>query len=157
MIHFKSYKPILLILILVLCANLIIGCSANVQSEKITFKDLVENHEGQRIISSKAEELNGDVVTIEGWMSPLSPLKEGFFYLINVPGDNCPFCAGLEVDYRDVVIVYLEGGKAYDFTDDPISVTGTFDVGEKEDREGYFRIAVANLKRDIQDIKNTSN
>lgn len=116
------------------------GCQSSIEAEELTFEDLVAVEEGERVISDKAKELEGEIVTIKGWMSPLSPFGDDYFYLISTPSADCPFCAGLEVDYFDVIIVHL--GERYYFTFDAIEVTGILDVGLESDghEESVFRL-----------------
>lgn len=147
--------PVPLILLLLVGVMLTAGCGkkeVEVQgAPTLTFPDLVEQRGEERSVSPRAEAMNGQLVTIEGWMSPLSPFRANYFYLISVPSDSCPFCADGEVDYFDVVVVYLPEAETFSYTLLPLRVFGILEVGhaaEDEHLQSYFRLQV----EDVSDI-----
>ncbi|UMZ74581.1 hypothetical protein [Natranaerofaba carboxydovora] len=113
-------------------------------------EDLSENEQGERVISDKAYELDGETVVFDGWMSPISPFRENHFYLINTPSESCPFCEGEEVDYMDVMIVLLPQGEYLRFTFEPLRIKGVLEVNEEtksidDHGESHFSISVSSM------------
>lgn len=144
------FRPnqVLLIAVLLFFSILVFSaCGSNEreQPEKITFGELVEQQGEEKVLSERAKELKDKTVTVEGWMSPLSPFRENYFYLINTPSESCPFCAGEEVNHFDIIVVQLKDEENYRFTYSPIRVTGVLDVSFKMHdlhAASYFRIQV---------------
>jgi len=135
----KTKTLILLLLILVISFA---GCTSKQEAvNTISFTDLSEKiGEDEYGISKKMEGLDGEVVEIAGYMSPLSPLGSNFFYMIQVPGAACPFCDGADVDFLQVIQVYSHDGKEVDYEEKAIKVTGILEVGEKTDENGVTSI-----------------
>ncbi|UNC92918.1 hypothetical protein [Candidatus Contubernalis alkaliaceticus] len=137
--HKNCYRlyPIILLLLTIIVFSLFAGCGTKEIAEKVTFDELSEIKNGERVLSEKAQSLDGQMVNIKGWISPISPLGGDMFYLIRVPGAECPFCANEEVDYFDFLIVHLD--KQFPFTFDPISVTGILEIEKSKptDYEAY--------------------
>ena len=139
----------------------ITGCGTNEEvGESLAFNDLSEYKNGKRVLSEKALSLDGQLVTIAGWISPMSPLGGDIFYLISVPGAECPFCAGETVDYFDFIIVNL--GEQFPFTYDPIYVTGIFEIEEarpvdyeayEHDRESDYEYEIFLKIKDVESLK----
>lgn len=98
------------------------------------------------------EKLDGEVVTITGYMSTLSPISGAFMYLLNLPYQSCPFCEPNSTTLSNTIAIYAPDGKKFDFTDRLIRVTGTLEYkpsGQFEDEYGYtyrFRIVDATYK-----------
>lgn len=71
--------------------------------------------------SEEVKALDGQVITLKGWMIPLDELRgENYFVLSALPFANCFFCGGAGPE--TVVKVFTE--EEYDFTEDRITVTG---------------------------------
>lgn len=137
-------RLVLLILLIGLFPLLIGGCGKKEepQQQGMTLDQLVTETAEGRVVSDLAQQLDGQEITLQGWMSPLSPLYANYFFLIGSPSEDCPFCAGAEVDFYDVVIVYVEENHIVPFIFDPVLVTGTLQVGYEQDghMESYFRV-----------------
>lgn len=80
---------------------------------------------------------DGRQVTIIGYMSTLSPLNGSFMYLMNLPYQSCPFCVPNTTQLANTMAVYAKKGKAFEFTDRAIQVTGILEFGEFSDEFGY--------------------
>ncbi|MCC5910318.1 MAG: hypothetical protein JJT76_07770 [Clostridiaceae bacterium] len=134
-------KAILLI-ILILIPSLLTGCSeSHEEVNALAFWELSEKvEEDVYDVSSKAKELDGKVVEIIGYMSPLTPLEAEYFYMIQVPGGSCPFCGGEDVDFLQVIQVFAPDGKTVDFSSKAMKVTGILEVGEDPHTFSIFRI-----------------
>ncbi len=120
-----------------------------IETERLSFDGLITETGDQRKISERATSLEGEVVEMEGFISPMTPFIEDFFYFVNSPSYSCPFCAGEEVDLLDIVQVYYPPEERFGFTFDRIKVIGTLEVGEKTDTEGhpsFFRIRAIEIE-----------
>ena len=104
---------------------------------------------------TEIEKLDGEQVSIIGYMSTLSPVSGKFMYLMNLPYQSCPFCVPNTTQLSNTLAVYAPNGKSFEFTDRAILVTGTIEVGNWEDEFGYqysYRIKDASYE-----ILNTDN
>lgn len=95
------------------------------------------------------KKLDGQTVTINGYMSTLSPISGAFMYLLNLPYQSCPFCEPNSTTLSNTIAIYAPDGKKFEFTDRLIRVTGTLEYnksGQFTDEYGYnysFRIVDA--------------
>lgn len=90
------------------------------------------------ILSDSLLSLNGQTVTMQGYMAP--PLKPSinFFVLTETPMSICPFCS-TDADWpSDIVVVYLDDAVTALPYDQDITVTGQLDVGSYVDGETGF-------------------
>lgn len=83
------------------------------------------------------QKIDGEKVSIIGYMSTLSPINGEFMYLMNLPYQNCPFCVPNTTELSNTMAVYAPEGKSFEFTDRAIRVTGTLEFGEYVDEFGY--------------------
>jgi hypothetical protein len=81
------------------------------------------------------EKLDGEKVTILGYMSTLSPVSGEFMYLMNLPYQSCPFCIPNTTTLSNTIAVYAKD--EFEFTDSAIRVTGELEFGDYEDEFGY--------------------
>lgn len=80
--------------------------------------------------------LDGETVSIRGFISTQIPPSGKFFYLKSLPYQSCPFCIPNGARLTNTLAVYpAEGG--FTFTDSAISVTGTLEFTECRDELGY--------------------
>ena len=89
-------------------------------------------------ISDYLLSLQGQEVTITGFMAP--PLKPtiNFFVLSSTPLAICPFCSS-DADWpQDIVVVTLDSPVVALPYDTPIQVTGTLEVGSAVDPDTGF-------------------
>ena len=106
---------------------------------------------------SEMEKLNGEKVTIIGYMSTLSPVSGKFMYLMNLPYQSCPFCVPNTTQLSNTMAVYAEDGKEFEFTDRAIQVTGIMDFGDYEDEFGYqYSYRIKDATYTILDTENMS-
>lgn len=95
------------------------------------------------------QKLDGQTVTINGYMSTLSPISGAFMYLLNLPYQSCPFCEPNTTTLSNTIAIYAPDGKKFEFTDRLIRVTGTLEYSKSSqftDEYGYnysFRIVDA--------------
>lgn len=81
--------------------------------------------------------LDGETVTIIGYMSTLSPITGSFMYLMNLPYQSCPFCVPNTTQLSNTMAVYAKDGDSFEFTDRAIKVVGTLEFGDYTDEYGY--------------------
>lgn len=81
--------------------------------------------------------LNGKKVSITGYLSTLSPLNGKFAYLMNMPYQSCPFCVPGTTAITNTLAIVAGENKKIEFTDLPVTVVGTLEVGSFEDEFGY--------------------
>lgn len=100
---------------------------------------------------TRANELNGKLVTVNGFMVPLG-MGEGKlrkFVLIEVPL-SCCFADGPGID--QMIFVSLAPGKELDYASDfPVTVTGRFQAGVQKNQygqiESLYRIVGGSAKK----------
>lgn len=83
------------------------------------------------------QQLDGQQVSIIGYMSTLSPITGNFMYLMNLPYQSCPFCVPNTTQLSNTMAVYAKEGDSFGFTDRAIKVTGTLEFGAYTDEYGY--------------------
>lgn len=90
------------------------------------------------ILSDSLLSLNGQNVTMQGYMAP--PLKPtiNFFVLTETPMSICPFCS-TDADWpSDIVVVYMDDSVTALPYDQDITVSGQLEVGSYVDGETGF-------------------
>ncbi|MBE6845717.1 MAG: hypothetical protein E7508_08435 [Ruminococcus sp.] len=83
------------------------------------------------------KKLDGETVSIIGYMSTLSPITGSFMYLMNLPYQSCPFCVPNTTQLSNTMAVYAKDGDSFEFTDRAIKVMGTLEFGDYTDEYGY--------------------
>ncbi|MBR4282597.1 MAG: hypothetical protein IKT35_02675 [Clostridia bacterium] len=83
------------------------------------------------------KKLDGQTVSIIGYMSTLSPIKGDFMYLMNLPYQSCPFCKPNSKELSNTMAIYAKDGDSFKFTDRAIKVVGTLEFGDFTDEYGY--------------------
>ena len=125
----------------------LLGCSDDDGTAK-----LLSFSQAQSI--SEMEKLDGEKITIIGYMSTLSPVSGKFMYLMNLPYQSCPFCVPNTTTLSNTMAVYAED--EFEFTDSAIRVTGWLEFGDFEDEFGYqygYRIVDATYEElDVSDM-----
>lgn len=81
--------------------------------------------------------LDGQQVSIIGYMSTLSPITGSFMYLMNLPYQSCPFCVPNTSQLSNTIACYAKNGDSFEFTDRAIKVVGTLEFGDYTDDYGY--------------------
>ena len=126
------------ILALLLCALLMLSMAAcgsdGGDAAKISFKSATSYEE--------LKKLDGQTVTINGYMATSSPVDGGYLFLMNMPYQSCPFCVPNTSQLSNTMAVYAKEGKSFDYTGQAIKVVGKLVVAEDEnvpftDKYGY--------------------
>ncbi len=134
----KKHLPI------IITAAVLVACLAVGLILFFVLRDKDKEDEGARLLSfaqansiEEMEALNGQMVSIIGYMSTLSPVNGEFMYLMNLPYQSCPFCVPNTTELSNTMAVYAKDGKEFEFTDQAIQVTGVMDFGDYTDEFGY--------------------
>lgn len=99
---------------------------------RVTYKELREYRFSRRQrspIPPKLQALNGEKIDIAGYMIPLNEAKDVTeFMLIQYPFFGC--CYSMPPEPNETVLVRLPKGKATEFINEPIRVTGIFKIDD---------------------------
>ena len=98
--------------------------------------------------------LDGQQITINGYLATSSPADGSFIFLMNLPYQSCPFCKPNTSQLSNTLEVYPKKDKRFDYTNQAVKVTGTLEVAPDEskaftDTFGYefnFKIVDAEYK-----------
>lgn len=103
------------------------------------------------------QKLNGQKVSIIGYMATLSPISGKYMYLMNMPYQSCPFCVPNTTQLSNTMAVYAPEGKTFEFTDQAIQVTGEMRVEDYTDEFGYeYNYRIVNATYEEVDLSNVS-
>ena len=127
----KLLKILSFILVFAMFSTLLIGCG----------KDKTPNIEDAIKLSFKAasgydylKTINGQTVTISGYMATSSPVDGSFMFLMNLPYQSCPFCVPNTSQLSNTLEIYPQKGESFSYTAQAIQVVGTLVVSESEDK-----------------------
>ena len=127
----KLLKILSFILVLVMFSSLLIGCD----------KDKAPDVSGATKLSFKAasgydylKTIDGQTVTISGYMATSSPVDGSFMFLMNLPYQSCPFCVPNTSQLSNTLEIYPRKGESFSYTAQAIRVVGTLMVSESEDK-----------------------
>ena len=127
----KLLKLLSCLLILAVVSTLFIGCNKN---EAPSIEDAIK-------LSFKAasgydylKTIDGQTVTISGYMATSSPVDGSFMFLMNLPYQSCPFCVPNTSQLSNTLEIYPMKGESFSYTAQAIQVVGTLMVSESEDK-----------------------
>ena len=124
----KLSKTIILLLILTITFSSICSCGKkdkdNSEAIKLSFKssssyDYLKSIDGQK-------------VTINGYMATSSPVDGSFIFLMNLPYQSCPFCVPNTSQLSNTMEVYPKKNESFDYTSQAIKIVGTLEVTDNE-------------------------
>ena len=79
--------------------------------------------------------LDGQLVTINGYIATSSPVDGSFIFLMNLPYQSCPFCVPNTSELSNTIEVYPAKGEDFTaFTNQAIKVVGTLEVAADKDK-----------------------
>lgn len=88
--------------------------------------------------TDKVQSLQGDTVSIKGFMAPPLKAMGSFFVLTREPVALCPFCQS-DADWpSDIIVVYLDRSLIFSPNTKPIEVVGKLEVGSWTDPDTGF-------------------
>ena len=135
----KVIKILSFVLILAVMSSAFISCN----------NDDTPNHDDVVKLSFKAasgydylKTLDGQTVTINGYMATSSPVDGSFMFLMNLPYQSCPFCVPNTSQLSNTMEIYPKKGESFTYTSQAIKVVGTLEVADNEnepftDKYGY--------------------
>ena len=130
-IQTKLLNILSFILVLAIFSTLLIGCK----------KDDPKKAEDATKLSFKAasgydylKTIDGQTVTISGYMATSSPVDGSFMFLMNLPYQSCPFCVPNTSQLSNTLEIYPKKGESFSYTAQAIQVVGTLMVSESEDK-----------------------
>jgi hypothetical protein len=102
----------------------------------IVFDEFYEGYDMRKglTLSDKLVSLDGQAVTIDGYMAP--PLKAAldYFVLTRIRLEFCPFCSSTADWPDDIALVYMQG-EAATVTARPVRLVGRLELGPSVDLE----------------------
>lgn len=113
------------ILSLLLAAALLLSfcaCGTNENSDAVQLKF------SDTIGIDALRKLNGQKVTINGYIATSSPADGSFIFLMNLPYQSCPFCVPNTSQLANTIEVYPKKGEKLDYSNQAVRVTGTLAV-----------------------------
>ncbi len=119
-------KKILCLILATLSLFFVIGCGDTADAIKLSFKSAST--------FDYLKSIDGQTVTINGYMATSSPVDGSFMFLMNLPYQSCPFCVPNTSQLSNTMEVYPKNGKSFPFTNQAIKVTGKLKVAESEDK-----------------------
>ena len=78
------------------------------------------------------QSLNGNSVTINGYIATSSPVNGSFIFLMNLPYQSCPFCVPNTTELSNTIEVYPKSGEKFSYTASAVKVKGTLEVAPKD-------------------------
>ena len=123
---FTKLFALALCLLLIFCATACDKTPANAgEAHKLSFKSATSYED--------LKSMDGQTVTINGYMATSSPVDGGYIFLMNLPYQSCPFCVPNTSQLSNTMAVYAAEGDSFAYTTQAIKVVGTLEVAEKED------------------------
>lgn len=118
-------KILALMLALTLMLPTLAGCKKKKKLDpdnatKLSFKDAA----GYDYLKT----LDGEVVTISGYMATSSPVDGSFMFLMNLPYQSCPFCVPNTNQLSNTMEIYPKKGEKFSYTSQAIKVVGILEV-----------------------------
>lgn len=108
-------------------------------AEDLSFDEIYSGYSAEGLtFSDKTQSLQGQTVTMTGYMAPPLTPTIRFFVLTETPMSVCPFCS-TDADWPDnIIVVKMNDSVTALPYDTPISVTGTLEIGSEQDPETGF-------------------
>lgn len=129
------------------------GCFMSCGEKSSDKAHMLSFSQAQSVESIK--DMDGETVSMIGYMSTLSPVSGKFMYLMNLPYQSCPFCIPNTTTLSNTIAVYAKN--EFEFTDRAIQVTGILEVGDWTDEFGYnYAYRIKNATYEILDTNNMS-
>lgn len=143
------FLVIIIVFSMVACSNREVQVDNKEGLVDATTSDQIDSNSINKIrFSQSLEELkkyDGKTVTINGFMSLLSPLDGTLIYLMNIPFQSCPFCIPNTNTLSNTIAV---AGSNIQFTPMPVKITGKLVFDDFTDGYGYeysYRIEDAEI------------
>lgn len=145
-------KTIAILLLLALALSLSACGAEEAKSGEITSLSFSE-----AVSLERMEKLDGQTVSIVGYMATMSPISGKYMYLMNMPYQSCPFCLPNTTQLSNTMAVYAPEGKIFAYTDQAIRVTGTMVIENMVDEFGYaYNYRIADAVYEVVDLSTIS-
>ncbi len=145
----KRVFAIILTLALTLCLTACGGTDKGTDVTSIGFSDAMS--------FESIEKLDGQTVSVIGYMATISPISGKYMYLMNMPYQSCPFCLPNTTQLSNTMAVYAPDGKTFNYTDQAIRITGTMIIEDVVDEFGYsYNYRIADASYEIVDLSEVS-
>ena len=118
----------------------------------LTFDELYDFGILGMSFTDKVKSLEGEVVSMDGFMAPPLKAKGNFFVLTKSPVSLCPFCNS-DADWpQDIVVVYLDKSEIFRQHNRTIRVTGKLELGSYTDPETGFVSQMRLVGAEYEDV-----
>ena len=124
-------KTILKLSGLILCLTLTLACVIACGDTT----DATVDEQGYTSLSFKdtlsydfLKELEGEKVSINGYLATSSPVDGSFIFLMNMPYQSCPFCVPNTTELSNTIEVYPKSGEKFSYTASAVKVRGELAV-----------------------------
>lgn len=124
----KIYKILAFLLVLIIAASSFASCKKDEVDDSDAVKLSFKSASGYDYLKS----LDGQKVTINGYMATSSPVDGSFIFLMNLPYQSCPFCVPNTSMLSNTMEVYPKEGESFSYTSQAIKVVGTLEVAPSE-------------------------
>jgi hypothetical protein len=131
----KRYNKIFKITSVLIILSLLVYCFAGCKGDETSLNDGKITKLSFKEASGYdfLKRLDGQQVTISGYMATSSPVDGSFMFLMNLPYQNCPFCVPNTSQLSNTMEVYPKNGEVFAYTSQASKVVGTLEVAESED------------------------
>jgi hypothetical protein len=141
-------RKIALILALIMLLPAFTGCAGDGEDGGTRLLSFAQAQSVNEI-----KKLDGEQVTIIGYMSTLSPISGEFIYLMNLPYQSCPFCVPNTTQLANTMAVYAKSKDGFEFTDRAVRVTGILEFGDFTDEFGYeYGYRIKDAEYEVLDV-----
>ena len=119
--------------------------TTSLAAEQIHFRDLYARGGEFSIL---ANDKQGKVIQVRGYMAPPIKAQSTFFVLTKMPMSFCPFCESEAEWPTDIMLIKTKSIIDTLPYNQPIYVTGTLDIGTQRDKNTGFlsRVRLINAK-----------
>ena len=121
-------KRFIALLLLVTTLFSIAGCA-----DEVDYTDAIPLSFKSAATYDYLKTIDGQRVTINGYMATSSPVDGSFMFLMNLPYQSCPFCVPNTSQLSNTMEVYPKKNESFPYTTQAIRVVGTLQVAPSED------------------------
>ena len=142
----KFVKIGLIVLCLTLTVLIAVSCGDTGEYTNLTFKSALSY--------DYLESLDGENVSINGYLATSSPVDGSFIFLMNMPYQSCPFCVPNTTELSNTIEVYPKSGEKFSYTASAVKVKGELEVAPEgepfTDPYGYtFSFKIVNATYEV--------
>ncbi len=113
--------------LMIICVFSCVACEGeNENATKLSFKSALEY--------DYLKSIDGQTVTINGYLATSSPVDGSFIFLMNMPYQSCPFCVPNTNQLSNTMEVYPKKGETFSYTNQAVKVVGTLEVAEDPEK-----------------------